>query len=152
MRSESLSVLKDKSKLIGWYGSNAPMKSELSDSLFPQQPDENFQRCVSGFAPSATVTDCGHNDHFVQFYENDEWLLKAVSAFIGAGLGAGDGGIVIATQEHRDALEKQLLVQGINVTGVKARGQYVSLDAVETLSKFMVRDLPDRDLFNEVIV
>ena len=151
MRSESLSVLKDKSKLIGWYGSNAPMKSELSDSLFPQQPDENFQRCVSGFAPFATVTDCGHNDHFVQFYENDEWLLKAVSAFIGAGLGAGDGGIVIATQEHRDALEKQLLVQGINVTGVKARGQYVSLDAVETLSKFMVRDLPDRDLFNEVI-
>ncbi len=90
-------------------------------------------------------------DHFVQSYENEEWLVKSVAAFLGSGLGAGEGGIVIASKPHREALDNQLLAQGINVEGVKTRGQYVSLDAAETLSKFMVQDLPDQDLFHEVI-
>src|SRR5580693_3707401 len=77
------------------------------------------------------------SEHFVQFYEQDDKLVKSLGIFLGAGLGAGDGGIVIATRAHRDAVEEELAAQGIDLARVKLRGQYLSLDAEETLSKFM---------------
>ncbi|HEX3718837.1 MAG TPA: PAS domain S-box protein [Verrucomicrobiae bacterium] len=93
----------------------------------------------------------GSSKHFVQFYEHDEKLVKSLGGFLGSGLGAGDGAIVIATRAHRDALEEQLTAQGIDLDRVKLRGQYTSLDAAETLSKFMRNGLPDEELFNQII-
>ena len=91
------------------------------------------------------------SEHFVQFYEDDEYLIESVAAFVGGGLGAGDGAIVIATPQHRGALAVRLAAQGIDVDAVCSRGQYVPLDAAETLAKFMVRGSPDETLFKKVI-
>jgi len=33
----------------------------------------------------------GQSEHFVQFYEDDGFLMDSVSSFLGAGLKAGDG-------------------------------------------------------------
>jgi PAS domain S-box-containing protein len=90
-------------------------------------------------------------EHFVQFYESDEFLLDAVSNFIGRGLGSGEGGIVIATQAHREGLEERLKANGLDLDFARNKGAYLSLDADETLSKFMVDDLPDVQRFTEVI-
>jgi PAS domain S-box-containing protein len=92
---------------------------------------------------------CG--EHFVQFYDKDEFLVESVGAYVGAGLGAGEGAIVIATPEHREALATQLRKQGIDLIVVESRGQYVPLDAREILSKFMVDDWPDETLFQKFI-
>ncbi|MDB6125198.1 MAG: putative two-component sensor histidine kinase protein [Pedosphaera sp.] len=102
-------------------------------------------------APHAHCNDMGESEHFVQFYEDDAFLVESVGAFVGAGLGAGNGAIVIATPAHREALEERLEAQGLDLDAIKKRGQYVPLDAAETLAKFMVNGTPDEDLFNEVV-
>ena len=91
------------------------------------------------------------SEHFVQFYETDEFLLDSVSGFIGAGLGAGAACIVIATKAHREALEERLQATGLDVSIASTRGTYLSLDAGETLAMFMVDGLPEPARFAEVV-
>jgi signal transduction histidine kinase len=83
------------------------------------------------------------NEHFVQFYENDTFLLRSLAAFVGAGLAAGEAVIVITTQAHRAELEARLLSDGVDVAAVGASGQYAALDAAETLSAILVDDWPE---------
>jgi hypothetical protein len=89
--------------------------------------------------------------HFVQFYENDAFLVDSVSAYIAASLGAREGAIVIATPEHREALNQSLRKSGIEVAGAIARRQYICLDARETLAHFMIDGLPDEDRFRKTV-
>src|SRR2546423_2141179 len=46
--------------------------------------------------------------HSVQFYSDDTFLLDEMSRFIGSALGAGDAGLVIATQAHREGLARRV--------------------------------------------
>jgi PAS domain S-box-containing protein/excisionase family DNA binding protein len=86
--------------------------------------------------------------HFVQFYESDEFLADAVSDFISHALDAGHGtAMVIATPEHRMAIERKLATQGVDL----AKRRYRAFDAAETLSKLMVGDAPDPKRFKEII-
>jgi signal transduction histidine kinase len=88
--------------------------------------------------------------HFVMFYEQDGFLVDEVANFVGAGLRAGDSGIVIATQSHRDALEDRLKVLDRHpALNAQYGGQLILLDAQETLSRFMVDGSPDQGLFFE---
>src|SRR5688572_11020361 len=73
--------------------------------------------------------------HCVQFYESDESLANSVSHFIHQGLNAGEGIVVIATEGHREIFERQLKETGVDVDQASERGQYVPLDAKETLPK-----------------
>ena len=84
----------------------------------------------------------GDSEHFVQFYEADNFLLSSLSGFIGRAITSGEGAIVVATPEHRDNLDALLHGNGVDVGGARAKGRYVSLDAAETLSKFMVDGAP----------
>jgi PAS domain S-box-containing protein len=91
------------------------------------------------------------SEHFVQFYDTDEFLLDSVSGFIGAGLGAGGACIVVATKVHREGLEERFQTIGLDLAVASARGTYLALDAGETLSKFMVDGMPDPQRFFAVI-
>jgi hypothetical protein len=88
------------------------------------------------------------SEHFVQFYENDDYLTDSVSGYIGATLGAGGGAVVVATPSHRQEIHKKLNDRGV---GRLAEGQYIEMDAQETLEKFMVAGQPDPARFNDVI-
>jgi len=90
-------------------------------------------------------------EHFVQFCETDAFLIHSVSEFIGAGLRAGDACIVLATKPHRESLEERLQGDGLEVAAASARGQYVSIDAAATLSKFMVDGEPSPESFAKVV-
>ncbi|MFI5266542.1 MAG: ATP-binding protein [Chloroflexota bacterium] len=98
---------------------------------------------------ASNQTDAG--EHFVQFYEQDAVLVEAVASFIGAALRADDAGIVIGTEAHRTALDKRLAANGLDLAAARASGRYVSLDAGDTLPRFMVGDMPDPDLFFDVV-
>jgi PAS domain S-box-containing protein len=100
---------------------------------------------------AASYADTFSRGHFVQFYEEEGFLVDSVAAFIGAGLGAGEGAVVIATAAHRRALAEQLTAQGIDLFTVEKRGQYVALDAAETLSAFMADASPDEHQFRSVV-
>ena len=87
--------------------------------------------------------------HSVQFYEDETFLVRTLREFLTAGLKAGDRIVVIATKSHRDAflaaLDQRRAREAI------ANGQLTLLDATESLSKFMVGDMPDPDLFRDLV-
>ncbi len=89
--------------------------------------------------------------HAVQFYESDWFLVESVARFVAAGLELGDVAIVIATPDHRDALEARLTARRIDVYNARSERRYIALDAAETLSKFMVADWPDAARFDETV-
>lgn len=103
------------------------------------------------YAPRSDWAEMQDTDHFVQFYEADGFLLNSLSGFIGNAITAGDAAIVVATQAHRNGLDELLQANGLDITSAKASGRYISLDAAETLGKFMVDGSPEPKRFNDVI-
>jgi hypothetical protein len=90
-------------------------------------------------------------DHVVQIYEDDHDFLDLLSGFASDGFRADDCVIVIATAEHLQSLANHLEKSGINVANLISCGQYIPLDANETLAQFMVNGWPDANRFNAVV-
>jgi len=90
-------------------------------------------------------------EHVVQFYQAEPPLADSLADFVGGGLAAGEAGIVIATREHRQELERRLRAAGIDLDAARAAGAYVSLDAADTLARIVVDGKPDPERFAEVI-
>jgi CheY-like chemotaxis protein len=84
----------------------------------------------------------GHR-HTVQFYDGDASFVDGFTPFISATLNAGNAAIVVATKPHRDKLLRRLQASGLDIASAVDQGRYIALDAAETLSTFMVNDLPD---------
>lgn len=104
-----------------------------------------------GIIPAPDWRDVGEREHFVQFYEHDEYLIRSVTGFVAAGLRSGESAIVIATETHGNAIDQHLRDEGIDVDAAREDGTYITLDASEVLSKFMVNGAPDETLFREFI-
>lgn len=98
-------------------------------------------------ASSTEWNQTGHKSHFVQFYEDDTFLIDSVRDFIDQGHTA----LVVATQAHIDSLEKGLKIYGSELSEARRLGKYISLDATVALSHFMVEDLPDSQRFFDFI-
>jgi signal transduction histidine kinase len=90
-------------------------------------------------------------EHFVQFYESDAVLLDAVAAFNGDGLRAGEAGIVIATPSHCHGIEERLRSRGFDVDAARSHGQFVALDAADTLARIISGGKPDPRRFAQVV-
>ena len=111
----------------------------------------NLDIAKLNIAPDSHWSAMSDTDHFVQFYDTDGFLLNSLSGFIGSAIKSDDAALVIATEAHRSGLDELLTANGLDLTGAKARGQYVSLDAANTLSQFMVDGSPEPGRFKEVI-
>ena len=59
--------------------------------------------------------------------------------------------IVVATESHRDSLLPRLQAHGLDIGAAIKQGRYISLDAADTLSTFMVNDQPDPVRFLKVL-
>jgi DcmR-like sensory protein len=94
------------------------------------------------------VSDRGHE---VQYYEHSRFLVARVADFVAPGLEAGEAAAVIAIPKHADLIAAELIARGIDVDAATKGGAFVSLDAVETLGKFMRGGRPDPTLFQTVI-
>ena len=88
--------------------------------------------------------------HEAGFYSDDASLLDGFTQFIGAALKAGNAVIVVATESHRDRLLPRLQAHGLDIGAAIEQGRYISLDAADTLSTFMVNDQPDPVRFSKV--
>ena len=98
---------------------------------------------------SSRIAPLAHEQstHLVQFYEQDSFLLEELSRFIGIALGAGDAAVVIATKAHRDGLSDRLRARGFDTVKASKQDRYITVDAAETLSKFIVNGEPDAERF-----
>jgi len=89
--------------------------------------------------------------HLVQFYERDAFLVMETARFIGAGLGAGEAAVLIATRPHLDRLEVTLAARGVRLDLARAQRRYVELDAAETLAQILIDGAPDPVRFADVV-
>jgi len=101
--------------------------------------------------PSSDWSQMSETEHFVQFYEGDEFLLNALGGFVGEALTSDEAAIVIATHAHRAGLDNLLTTRGLDLDAARIAGKYVCLDAAETLSTFMVGNEPEPQRFKEVL-
>lgn len=85
-------------------------------------------------------------------YGNDPAsLVRSVGRYVADGLAAGEGAILIATADHRDAFLAELHTLGVDPEAAAAAGRLVLLDAEETMGRFVVDGQPDRELFEAAI-
>lgn len=90
-------------------------------------------------------------NHTVQFYSQDDFLLRKLCDFVGSALTSGNPALVIVTKEHRKALARYLFAEVPDFDRAVAEKRYLAIDADETLSRFMVDGMPDRDRFFDVV-
>jgi DNA-binding NarL/FixJ family response regulator len=110
-----------------------------------QVPDQ--KQTAPSPAPEKAKVD---RSHTVQFYSDDGSFLAGFTRFIKSALYAGDAVIVVVTESHRNNLLQRLQAEGLNIDTAIEQGRYISLDVAETLSAFMVNDLPDPVRFLKV--
>ena len=119
-----------------------------------KSPDLIKQSVSDQAVPSASLPHCpvsNQRGHIVQFYEDDAYLVEAVSRFVGAALAVGDAGVVIATKAHRLAIDGLLRARGVDLAKVVNQGRFFALDAKETLSRFLINGQPDANRFKKII-
>jgi signal transduction histidine kinase len=71
--------------------------------------------------------------------------------FIVTALRAGQRAVVVATPEHRAGAEARLAGLGVSVSRARAAGQYIALDARETLEQFMADGAPCFEPFEAIV-
>jgi len=91
------------------------------------QKSPSDSRAVSG------TPDRSNSRHYVQFYESDAFLVSRVAEFIAAAFETDGAAVLIATPEHRSAVEQQLSDKGLSPTELTEAGRYFSIDAKEML-------------------
>jgi DNA-binding NarL/FixJ family response regulator len=89
--------------------------------------------------------------HAVQFYSDDRVLLDRLVRFVAEALKTGGVAIVIASESHRAGLFQRLKREGSNVDAAIREGRYIPLDAVNTLSLFMINGMLDSARFLKVV-
>ena len=88
--------------------------------------------------------------HEAGFYSDDVRFLDSFTQFIGSSLKAGNAAIVSAREPHRNSLLLRLQALGVDVGAAAEQGKYISLDAADTLARFMVNGKPDRHRFLKI--
>jgi DNA-binding NarL/FixJ family response regulator len=111
------------------------------------RPKEIFTSLVQSLPRKAKATRC----HEVQFYSGNASLLDGFTRFIEAALRVGNAVIVVATDSHRNSLLQRLQVYRVDVFAAIEQGSYIPLDVADTLSTFMVNDMPDPVRFSKVV-
>lgn len=87
--------------------------------------------------------------HDVGFYPNESSLLNAWTEAATTALAAGHTVILLAVDSRRDALREILQTSGIDIDGAIAQKRFMTLDISDMLSRFMVDNWPDEDLFQK---
>lgn len=90
--------------------------------------------------------------HTVQFYEDDIFLIKGLSDFIGFALSGGDRAIAIATGNHLALLEQRLAARGLlDTEGNATSGRYTRLDCDQALPLATNDDQLNEERFHDIV-
>ena len=113
----------------------------------PTNAPDSHKRLI--FAQAQKLETPRH--HEVGFYSEDRQFLNHVGGFTAAALKAGNAAIVVATEPHRESLLRELQAEGMDMRVAIEEFRYIPLDAVDTLSMFMVNGMPDPVRFLELL-
>jgi signal transduction histidine kinase/ActR/RegA family two-component response regulator len=91
------------------------------------------------------------NEHFVQFYESEDYFIGSLAEYIAVGLHAGDAVVVVATESHLKALAHRLPELGVDGAAAEHSGNYLPLDAHHTLVNLMVNGKLSTEQFKSLL-
>lgn len=89
--------------------------------------------------------------HAAEIYTEPRDLVNSVAAFLGAGVGSGAPGLVLATPEHATLFRAALHAMGWDAGSLEESGVLVVADAEETLDSIMEGDRPSPEAFEAVL-
>lgn len=88
----------------------------------------------------------------LKFFDDVARLVHEIGRSLCVALDVGHAAVCVVTPATRDLLEKQLRDRGIDVEAVRGQGQYVFLDAAETLEQIAPDgNTPDSGRFDATI-
>lgn len=94
--------------------------------------------------------------HEAQFHPDDDSFLDGLTQFIGNALKTGTAVIVVATESHREKLLPKLQSHGLDIVSAIEHGRYISVDATDAISTFIINGMLDPvrflNLFRDLIV
>ncbi|HJU29541.1 MAG TPA: MEDS domain-containing protein [Candidatus Binataceae bacterium] len=90
-------------------------------------------------------------EHFVQFYQDDSFLIDNVSYLAAKALETDQSSVLVATGSHLTAIERRLSAFGLKLDGLRETGRYMRFDAADALSRIMSGNQVDADKFFSVI-
>jgi DNA-binding NarL/FixJ family response regulator len=123
--------------------------SNRTDSTYAQAPDRLFdQEVLPSLVPRKMEVVRSHE---VQFYSDDDSFLAGFARYIEVALLNGKAVIMVATESHQKSLLQSLQDHGASIAAAIEQGRCLPLDVADTLSTFMVNDLPDPTRFFEVV-
>ena len=128
-------------------GINRPLASNVATAIQTGLADFDSER----LAPTANWFGMDRSEHFVQFYDSDDVIVNAIAEYVVHGLRSGETCIVAATKIHLVEVEKLIVSFAGSLQTIRKKGDYIPLDAVETLAAIMVDGTPDNGLFSSVI-
>jgi MEDS: MEthanogen/methylotroph, DcmR Sensory domain len=91
--------------------------------------------------------------HFVQLCEPGDHasLVRNIGLYVSEGMKRGEGSLLIATAENRDAFIRELDRLRVDALSAIDEKRLVCVDAQETLARFMVAGQPDWDRFESTV-
>ena len=111
-------------------------------------------RGISGrqfIGPTDAIASENEQTHVVQFYTDDNFWRDNVGEFLCTTVSEGKSVIVCATPRHVIAVHQSMQAHGIDVQQLEMVGRFITLDAADTLLKFMNSDLPDQHKFESLL-
>jgi anti-sigma regulatory factor (Ser/Thr protein kinase) len=90
-------------------------------------------------------------DHVVQFYASADDHVRLVAAHLADALAGSATAIVVARSQRCDDLRAAIASHGVDVDAARVAGRYLELDAQDTLSRFMINQSPNADLFEATV-
>lgn len=88
-------------------------------------------------------------EHLLQVYENEKVFLDTLEGFAGDGILKGERVIIIASAVHLTQLNARLRYQNFRLDELIDNGGYVTMNAEDCMSRFLIMDHPDEKRFNE---
>jgi hypothetical protein len=115
------------------------------------RPSREFIDAAKNVALIRNLETIRDGDHYVQFYDEEKFLIQAVASYVAQGFVEGHSAVLVLTQPHRVAVEARLAAGGVDAEEYQRCGMYYAYDAVETLSCFMVDGHPNARRFRATI-
>jgi CheY-like chemotaxis protein len=101
--------------------------------------------------PTEAMAGENERTHVVQFYTDDNYWRDNVGEFLCATVSEGKSIVICATPPHVVAVRQSMQAHDIDVQQLEKLGRFITLDAADTLLKFMNFDVPDQGKFESLL-
>lgn len=90
-------------------------------------------------------------EHFVQFYESDDYLMESVAEYLVHGIKVNEACMVLATAEHLNKIERLLEAFGRDLYAAKEEDRLILLNIDEMIGELIDENGPSETAFESMI-